>query len=384
MVGTEPRGTGGDLPAHPPGPHAPAGSVTTSPGPAGLSAAPGPAGLSAPVPGEPEVDVFLSGLAFFDLVFAGFDQPPAPGTEVWARELGSGPGGIANFAVAVCRLGRTASLAAAFGEDLYGELCSRLLIREGVDLSRSHHFTGWGTPVTVALAYDGDRALVTNGRPPPLPPDELVGRPPVSRATIVHIGAEPVEWLGRSRDAGALVFADVGWDPSQVWTAGLLEQLATCHAFTPNAAEAMAYTRTDSPREALTKLADVVPLAVVTLGPEGVMAVDGSTDEAANVAGLPVDVVDTTGAGDVFGAALVVATLAGMPLAERLRFANLAAALSLRRPGGAAAAPSRADLALWWEDARHGDDDVRRDYGFLDDVLPRGNTSHPHPVLAGE
>src|SRR5919197_639154 len=94
-------------------------------------------------PAEAPVDVFLAGLLFFDIVFTGLASAPLPGTGVWAKGLGTGPGGIANFAVAVRRLGLTASLAAAFGADLHGNLCHRILEDEGVDLSRSRRFAGW-------------------------------------------------------------------------------------------------------------------------------------------------------------------------------------------------------------------------------------------------
>jgi sugar/nucleoside kinase (ribokinase family) len=320
----------------------------------------------------PDTDVFLSGLLFLDLAFTDFEHPPTPGTEVWTGDMGAGPGGIANFAVALSRLGLRTSLAAAFGADFAGDYCwHQLADIENVDLSRSRRFPGWPTPVTVALAYDGDRALVTHGRPPPVHVDELVGEPPVSRAAIVHIGPEPTAWLDKARAAGSLVFADVGWDPSEEWAPELLDQVAQCHAFMPNAYEAMSYTRTDSPRTALAKLADLVPLAVVTCGAGGAIAVDATTGETAEVAGLDGGVVDPTGAGDVFGASLVAATLAGWPLAERLRFANLAAALSARKLGGAPAAPGWPDIARWWHAAR-AEDELRRDYAFLDRVIPEG------------
>ena len=319
-----------------------------------------------------DTDVFLSGLLFLDLAFTDFEHPPTPGVEVWTGGMGTGPGGIANFAVALSRLGLRTSLAAAFGADFAGDYCWHVLAdEEAVDLSRSRRFPGWATPVTVALAYGGDRALVTHGQAPPCHVDELIGEPPVSRAAVVHIGLEPTAWLDKARNAGSLVFADVGWDPSEEWSPVLLEQVAQCHAFMPNAYEAMSYTRTDSPRAALAKLADLVPLAVVTCGAAGAIAVDGTTGETASVTGLDVDVVDPTGAGDVFGASLVAATLSGWPLAERLRFANLAAALSARRLGGAPAAPGWPDIAQWWHTAR-ADAELRRDYAFLDRVIPEG------------
>jgi sugar/nucleoside kinase (ribokinase family) len=321
---------------------------------------------------EPPVDVFLAGLMFFDIVFTGLDSPPVPGTEVWAKGLGSGPGGISNFAVALRRLGLTTSLATAFGADVHGDLCHRVLAEaEGVDLSRSRRFDGWTTPVTVALPYADDRALVTYGEPPPVSQDDLVGDPPPSRAVLIHLAPDSGRWIARSHELGSLVFADVGWDPSQRWLPDLLDQLSSCHAFLPNADEAMGYTRTDTPAEALTRLADLMPLAVVTCGRDGAIAVDGATGVWASVPGLAVDVVDATGAGDVFGAGLTAATLAGWPLAQRLRFAVLTSALSLQRPGGATAAPGWPEIAAWWRTVQAGGDaDVRRDYGFLDEVIP--------------
>lgn len=325
-------------------------------------------------------DVFLCGLLFFDVVLTGLQQPPTPGTEVWTAGVGSGPGGIATFALALSRLGRRTSLTAAFGDDPHGEVCRRTLLDAGVDLGPSGFFPGWTTPVTVSLAYAGDRALVSHLTSPPTPLDDLAVAAPHARAVVVHLQPEPAAWLDVARARGSLVFADVGWDASQAWPAALMEQLAGCHAFMPNAVEAMAYTRTDTPEAALSRIADLVPLAVVTCGDAGVIAIDQSTGEQVRVPALPVDVVDPTGAGDVFGSALVHATLAGWPLAERLRFAGLAAALSLGRPGGGPAAPGRRELSAWWSRVRcrGTDPQVLADYAFLDRVLaPDAGTPRP-------
>ena len=112
-----------------------------------------------------------------------------------------------------------------------------------------------------------------------------------------------------------------------------------CHAFLPNASEAMAYTRTDTPRDALYALADRVPLAVVTNGAHGALAIDSATGEEAQVPALRVPALDPTGAGDVFGAGMVLGTLAGWPLADRLAFAALcsgAGGAAVRRLAGRA------------------------------------------------
>jgi sugar/nucleoside kinase (ribokinase family) len=336
----------------------------------------------------PEVDVFVSGLLFFDIVFTGFSQPPSPGTEVWTEGMGSGPGGIANFAVPLRRLGLRTALAAAFGPDVYGEYCWDVLSeQEGVDLSRSRYFPGWHSPVTVSMAYQEDRAMVTHGHRPPISPDELIGTPPRSRACVVSLDAQHQDWMRAAHANDSLVFADVGWDPSEAWRADVLEQLQFCHAFLPNETEAMHYTRTDTAPAALARLADLVPVAVITRGGHGALAVDGRTGETANVPGLLTNALDATGAGDVFGAGFVVATLAGWSLADRLRFANLTAALSVAHFGGALAAPGWAEIAQWWHgiQANPRADEVRHQYAFLHDVLPAdvATTARRAPVTIG-
>ncbi|HET9170693.1 MAG TPA: carbohydrate kinase family protein [Actinospica sp.] len=334
----------------------------------------------APVGPDPEspqaFDVFLAGRLFFDIVFTGMDQPPRPGVEVWTKGMGSGPGGIANFAVALSRLGLRTSLASAFGDDAYGAYCWKVLReQEGVDLSHSRLFPDWHSPVTVSMAYDHDRAMVTHGHEPPVSADEMIGTPPPSRVTVAHLSPRRQEWLERAHAQGTLVFADAGWDEAERSARAILDQLPMCHAFLPNAAEAMAYTGTDDAERALARLGDLVPVAVITRGGDGVIAADATTGESASVPGLTADVLDATGAGDVFGAGFVAATLAGWPLVDRLRFANLGAALAVQQFGGALAAPGWTGVARWWKALREaaGPDAaaLRRDYAFLDGVIPR-------------
>ncbi|MGV8966468.1 MAG: PfkB family carbohydrate kinase [Cellulomonas sp.] len=331
---------------------------------------------SAASPGDWDFDVLVSGMVFLDIVFTGLPHAPSPGTEVWTGGMGSSPGGIANLAVATARLGLRTSLAAGFGDDGYADWCRRVLAdQEGVDLSLSQTFEHWHTPVTVSLAYDGDRAMVTHGHPAPLTSAQLIGMPPRTRAVVVELEDEP--WWLPAKAAGSLVFADVGWDPTGAWHREVLDRLDGCHCFMPNDLEAQAYTRTETPEAALASLAELVPMAVVTSGCRGAIAVDGSTGERASVPSVPATALDPTGAGDVFGASLVVGTLAGWPLVHRLQFAALCASLAVRQFGGALAAPGWGDLADWWttvsDRAAAGDPtarDLRTAYGFLPDVLP--------------
>ena len=141
-----------------------------------------------------------------------------------------------------------------------------------------------------------------------------MGDPPEARTALVHLEAEPREWIAKAAANGTHIYADVGWDATEQWSTDLLDQLRLCHAFLPNEGEAMAYTRTDSAVAALGTLSELVPVAVVTRGGDRAMAVDQTTRGYPEVPAPAVDVVEPVGAGDVFGASFVASPLPGVPL----------------------------------------------------------------------
>jgi sugar/nucleoside kinase (ribokinase family) len=71
---------------------------------------------------------------------------------------------------------------------------------------------------------------------------------------------------------------------------------------------------------------------------------------------IAVDVVDPTGAGDVFVASFMASLHTGWPIETRLRFASLCASLSVLSLGGAAGAPRPAAISRYLSECRpHGD-----------------------------
>jgi sugar/nucleoside kinase (ribokinase family) len=313
---------------------------------------------------EDTLDVRLAGTVFMDLVFSGLAAGPRLGTEIRTEGLGSSPGGVANLAVALARLDLRVGLVAAFAADLYGSYLWRTLgEQEGVDLSGSRRLDGWATPLTVSLAYERERSMITYEEPPPVAIDELLAPGTRARSFFTYVEDRRMGWLPAIRGAGATVFADVGWDPSERWSTGVLDNLAVVDVFMPNAVEAMAYTRTATPAAALEVLAELVPVAVVTCGRDGALACSRATGELVDEPGIAVEALDPTGAGDVFGAGLVVGTLEGWPLAERVRFANLCAGLSCRFYGGSLSAPCWNEIASWCREL--DDSTLRRRYQFL-------------------
>ena len=328
-------------------------------------------------PDRPEVDVFLTSVVFLDVIFTGLPERPAAGTEVFASGLGCAPGGGANLAVALRRLGLRVGLGAAFGTDMFGSYLWRTLSeQEDVDLSWSRRHPGWPTPVTVSLAHDGDRSMITYQEPLPTAENGFPGPPPAAAACFAHLGSDVPDWARRLREAGTTLFADVSWDASGAWSSAVLDRLAEVDVFLANAVEAMAYTRTGSPRAALDLLAPRVPVCVVKDGGRGASGVDNITGERASEPAIPVELLDPTGAGGVFDAGFAFGTLAGWPLDQRLRFANLCAGLSVRHHSGSLGAPTWGEIAGWLADpALPGE--VRAAYGFIDPYIQDWPTDDP-------
>jgi sugar/nucleoside kinase (ribokinase family) len=117
--------------------------------------------------------------------------------------------------------------------------------------------------------------------------------------------------------------------------------LGACDVFFPNAAEARRIAREDDVEQAARTLArtgakgrtDGGPILAVKLGAAGALAcrADGPL---VRVAAMPVEPLDTTGAGDSFNAGFLRAWLDGADLLECLRWGAVSGAISTRRLGG--------------------------------------------------
>lgn len=333
-------------------------------------------------PHDPPLDVLTTGTIFFDLIFTGLPRLPEPGEELCSAGMGSCPGGIANLATATARLGLRTGLVTGFGDDTYADwMWDTLSGQEKIDLSASRRFDNFHSAITVSMAFSDDRGMVTHMHqlPESLEPNLMAA--PAARAAAVDL-KDAAPWWHRLKERGTLLFADVGFDETGVWDRSVLRLLDDCHAFTPNAVEAMHYTRTDRPTDAVRRLAELVPLAVVTDGVNGSFAIDQQSGEEAYCPAVTTEAIDPTGAGDVFAASILLGTLAGWPLEHRLRFAALTSSLAVRQFGGSLAAPGWGDIADWWglASTRAAGGDLKaayvlRDYEFLRELLP------DHPVL---
>jgi sugar/nucleoside kinase (ribokinase family) len=151
--------------------------------------------------------------------------------------------------------------------------------------------------------------------------------------------------------AGARSYVSIGDIDARALAGGdLPPELGAVRALLTNQREAELLTGLRDPEAAAAALAERAPVAIVTLGADGALAagVEGSV----RVPGVAVEAVDTTGAGDLFGAAYVWADHWGVGLAERLRWSVLYASLSVRVATATAGAVTL--RALLEEGAEHG------------------------------
>jgi sugar/nucleoside kinase (ribokinase family) len=290
-------------------------------------------------------DLLFAGDVYCDLVFGGVPAPTIGG-EVFADGFAVTPGGVANRAVAAARAGARTRLLSRLGDDPLGRHVHGLLDAEPeLDTSWLARVPGHQSPVTVSLAGAGERSFITyleeRGHL------ELPAQHGPIAATHVGVAHELPPWVADLRASGTTIVGGVGWDATGRWSRSVLDRLAGVDVFVANDAEATRYTRTATAATAAKALAEHVPLAVVTCGVHGVIAVDAERGEVVDVPTVAVDVVDPTGAGDVFVATFMAArygTQRDRDLETQLRFAGLAASVSVTGLGGAISAPRRADL----------------------------------------
>ncbi|MGW1345153.1 ribokinase [Kribbella sp. NPDC002412] len=285
-----------------------------------------------------EPDVVVVGSANVDLVLP-VQRIPRPGETVLAGEMTRGPGGKgANQAVASARAGARTAIVASLGVDDSGELLREALSGAGVDLSLITPSSTAPTGTAIITVDDsGENSIVVapgaNGE---LTLSEDASRA-VGRAKIVLSQLE-IPFPTVQAAAAASSYFILNAAPAAELSD---ELLAGVDLLVVNETEAELIAGSD--RSALLKR---VPAAVVTLGGAGALILTRGADEIA-VPGVPVDVVDTTAAGDTFCGVLAAALAAvstteaitASDLTNAVRRANVAASLSVQAAGAIPSVP---------------------------------------------
>ena len=271
-----------------------------------------------------------------DLV-ASADHLPTPGETVTGATFGQYAGGKgANMALAAQRLGATVELIARVGKDAFAEGALALLKAGGVNLDGVTEDEE--APTGVALigvdAKGENQIIVASGANGHLDAADVAGAGPCD-AVLCQLEV-PVPAVMEAAKIETGLFA-VNLAPALPVPAELLER---ADLLIVNEVEAAYYG------EALHRGGGLVAL---TLGGEGAVLYRAG-EEVARMPAYAVPVIDTTGAGDTFCGALVVALAEGMEAGAALRFASAAAALAVTKPGAQPAIPIRKDVEAFLSD----------------------------------
>jgi sulfofructose kinase len=294
--------------------------------------------------GDADFDVLALGQNSLDRV-AVVDRLPAFGGKLAAREYHELPGGqIATAALACARLGLRTAYVGSVGDDEAGERVLAPLRAAGIDCSGVKRVSGALTQVAIILVdrETGER-IVFWYRDPRLslrPQDLDLDRIRRARALLVDAGDPSTAATAAriAREAGRAVVLD-----ADTLAPGLPELLGQVDFPIVSRSFAEAFGDGRTARDGLDAIAlRGTRLAVVTLGPSGAVARQG--ERVIESPAFRVEVVDTTGAGDVFHAAFARALLDGGDAETVLRTAGAAAALACRALGAQGGIPTRDEL----------------------------------------
>lgn len=277
---------------------------------------------------------------------------PARGENILAHRLQIGPGGKgANAAVAAARLGAHSLLVGRIGDDYFGRQELATLRAEGVDVSAVSIDPTTQTGAAIILIDDAgeNTILVVIGANDTLTPAHVeAGLAPhwdALDAILINFEVPPNAVAAAVRGAqihGIPSVVDAGppraWGP-EIW--------GDATVISPNELEAATLAGLPITNDAD---AEMVARLLLAAGPQAVVLKRGAAGALLVTGALTrhfpsfrVDVVDTTGAGDAFSAALTIGLAEGKSLTEAVRFANAAGALAVTRLGTLPAMPTRAE-----------------------------------------
>lgn len=291
------------------------------------------------------VKVVGLGLATLDVLMRMGEMPTwEQGSPLSAFSLdGGGPVGTA--VVAVARLGVPAGYVGIAGTDKVAELKVESLVENGVDISHLVRRPGPETQVVMVYVHEdtGERlfSILRGFQNAPLSVDEL-DRDYITAAEYLHLDGHHIEaatqaaqWM---HQAGKTIVLDGSKTNRKV--AGPMRELVE-HVDVLICASGFG--------PGLTGRQDVweVGEAILDMGPSIVVQTDGENgsftmtrDARFHTPAFKVDVVDTTGAGDVFHGAFIVGMHKGWDLPTTAAFSSAVSALKCTKLGGREGIPS--------------------------------------------
>nr|WP_246562616.1 sugar kinase [Bradyrhizobium liaoningense] len=283
--------------------------------------------------GTKPVHVICLGLSALDQIWRVDRLFAGQSEKIKATGYGTLGGGMAaNAAVAVARLGASVAFWGRAGNDAAGHEMTSAFVSEGVDVENFRLFADGRSSVSgIIVDSSGERQIVNFRGLYPEPADWLP-LDAVARASVVLADPRWVEGAAtlfrdaRARGIPTVLDGDMA-DPE------VFERLLplTDHAiFSEPALTAFAGSADDKSLASLARFGCRV--IAVTRGEGGVNWYENGDLHRQDV--YAVDVVDTTGAGDVFHGAYALAIGAGLDVRDAMAFSAATAAMKCRHAGG--------------------------------------------------
>ncbi len=273
---------------------------------------------------------------------------PQPGETILGRDFKTFPGGKgANQAVAASRLGGHVKLIGRVGNDAFGAELLRTLQTDRVDTTFVQRDADAPSGVALITVEDAGQntIVVASGANAKLTPAEVdAAEAAFDGAAVLLLQLEiPLVTVLRAIEVAKKhrVRVLLNPAPSQPLDAPLVSQV---DYLVPNQIELALLTKAASLEEGVAQLQTLgVKHVVVTLGGDGVAVCEA--EKTYRLAAHPVNVVDTTAAGDAFVGGFAVAVVEGKSTREAAEWGNAAGALAVTRAGAQPSLPTRAELA---------------------------------------
>ncbi len=299
--------------------------------------------------------ILVAGELNADLVMTGLPSLPVLGHELLGSDFCIVMGSSSAITAArLATLGADVDFVGLVGDDDLGRFVTDSLAGFGVGTDYIQRVEASATGVTIALTYENDRALLTY---PSVMTDfdgEAITPSLLSGYTHIHVGSfflqvglqAALPRLFRvAHEQGLTTSLDVGWDPYEQWLniPHLKPTLAETDFFFPNEDEATILSGGAwNPAKLAGQVRDTL---VVKRGAQGALAIQPEGGKMLEVSALPVNVVDTTGAGDAFNAGFLYAVIVARDTLENaLKFAAACGAQAVMQVGGASNAPDAATI----------------------------------------
>lgn len=297
--------------------------------------------------------IVVVGSVNMDLYVEGANKLPAFGETVQCGHYGYAPGGKgSNQAIAAARQGADVAMVGRVGNDAYGESMKEALNEAGVRTEYVVTDPERQTGLALMLINSEDGRYVSYcgmGANDGVCEDDVRTALDKDKFDMVIMQLEmPLETVYRTyelaKERGIPVFLDAG--PAMKIP---LKRLKGLYILSPNEAETKALTGiSPDTEETAIEAAKLLyqeaepEYVLLKLGSKGALLYDGTKAEL--IPCFKVDAVDSTAAGDTFGAALAIRLCKGDEIHKAIRFAHAAAGICVSRLGAQISIPSEEEV----------------------------------------